>query len=324
MAGQYGSQSFNIYRKELEKEVNKLRHDKLMMDDPTYADLFNQYEHATSNTDVIKLQKRLKKRLQLSGLDSAKSVGHIQYTKNKANRDKLIISCLPMVVAIARKILNYSKVSVLFDDLVQAGNLGLVIGADHYLNTPFPADARPAKFSSYAYYWCYKYILEESIRSGTILSGGSKKGEYEANKYTTVILQKSERDGDEMPNDSWDNVKSTAHDFSELRIIEDEVKRFRHESEKFFKPLSKNEKKLLFLLYGIDTPSNRIFSQREVATIMGKSPAQISKDVKNIMYKLGRMSKGFVNGEDLIASMCIIHGVDMSQVPEWSMESTIG
>jgi len=321
MAGQYGSHSYSIYRKELENIVDQVRHEKMMELDPEYADIFNRYQNATSIGEIKTLQRKLIKRLKSSGLDNHRGISKIQFAKNKGNRDKMIISCLPLVVSVAKKILSKSKPSVQFDDLVQAGNLGLVLAADYYLNTPFPANAKPAKFSSYAYFWIYKYILEESIRSGTILSG-TKRDLYNANKYTQLVVHKFDSDDGEMPNDRWD-IK-IAKDFSELKFVEDEAKKFRDESKKLFKVLSKKEKQMIFMLYGIDTPNNVIYSQREIAQFFGKSPAQISKDIKNIMWKLQHMTKGFVDGEELIASLCILQGVDLSkdEFSEWSMAST--
>jgi RNA polymerase sigma factor (sigma-70 family) len=323
MPGQYGSNSYTIYRKELEKVVDQLRHEKMMEIDPQYAQQFAKLTaKEASRGDRLLALKQMQKRLKAQGFDKPQSIGKIQFKKNHGNRDKMIISCLPMVVSVAKKILWNSKSSVQFDDLIQSGNLGLVIAADNYLNTAFPADATPAKFSTYAYFWIYKYIFEESVRSGTILSG-TKRDVYDANRYTQIVVQKSHDDDDELPNDRWD--MKTAKDFSELHIIEDEAKRFRHESEKLFKVLSKQEKRIIFLLYGIDTPKNIIYTQAEIAQIVGKSPAQISKDIKNIIWKLQHFAKDFVNGEDLIATLSILQGVDLSKVDfkDWTMASTM-
>lgn len=139
MPGQYGSNSYTIYRKELEKVVDQLRHEKMMEIDPQYAQQFAKLTaKEASRGDRLLALKQMQKRLKAQGFDKPQSIGKIQFKKNHGNRDKMIISCLPMVVSVAKKILWNSKSSVQFDDLIQSGNLGLVIAADNYLNTAFP------------------------------------------------------------------------------------------------------------------------------------------------------------------------------------------
>ena len=275
MAGQYGSRSLPLFLRDMNFVISQVKHEYLMEEDPEYAKIYDEYALAQSQADIKKLQKRLMSRVKVLGLDKRENIAKLQFKKNAGNRDKMIYACMPLVLSVAKKILWKSKSNVMIDDLIQAGCLGAVLAADYYLNTPFPANAKPAKFSSYAYYWIFKYVLEESVRSGTILSG-TKRDVYDANKYTKIVVDANDDNDDSTnPNSYADRQAYKSHDFSELKIVEDEAARFKHESMKLFKCLTKEEKRKIFMLYGIDTPNGEIYSQRDICKVFGKSPSQI-------------------------------------------------
>ena len=72
-------------------------------------------------------------------------------------RDKIVEANLRLVVSIAN---NYVGRGVTFNDLVQEGNMGLVVAVEHYR---FDKDC---KFSTYAYYWIKQYIYRTIKRNG--------------------------------------------------------------------------------------------------------------------------------------------------------------
>ena len=322
MAGVFGSQSFNRYRSELARVVAENKHNQLLEIDPEYRRAYEKFAEAMEKGDKQLANRIYKKKMQ-------EIAGRYQYDlkfkKSKGNRDKLIISCLPMVVALAKSFVSRAKAGVAMDDLVQAGNLGLIIAADRYLSTPIPEGKKEAKFSTVAYPWIYKYINEEAYRHSTSFGGESAYAAWAATKNTQVLRARAEdkNEGGEFTNDVWDDATvNKLADFKEITIASDELKRVRAASKKLFAPLSKEARRILFMAYGIDTPNNIVYSVEEIAKMLGQSVYLVKKSITSSIQKLSYIVRGQVAGEDLIVALSQIHSVDLSQVPEWSMSDT--
>lgn len=323
MAGTFSSQTFNSYRREINKIVAENKHNQLIVIDEEYRKAYERYVEAmeSGNKDVAnKIHKKTMQKIA-STYDF-----DLKFKKSRANRDKLIISCLPMVVGIAKRYLNSAKASVSMDDLVQAGNLGLVIAADRYISTPIPEGKKEAKFSTVAYAWINKYVREEAYIQSTSFGGDSAYQSWIASKATTVLRARAtdSKDGDkEFANDMWDDATmNKLADFKEIVIASDELKHIRAASKKLFAPLSKEAKRILFMAYGIDTPNNVVYSFEEISKMTGQSVYLIKKSVQSSLQKLSYIVRGQVSGEDLIVALSQIHSVDLSQIPEWSMSDT--
>lgn len=320
MAGIMGSRSFDMYRKEMAKVVSENKHRQLIDIDPVYRDAWEKFCKAVDNKEPLAVRQLYKKKMTAI---ANKYEFDLKFTKCKANRDKLIISCLPMVVALAKRMIGKAKSGVYMDDLIQAGNLGLIMAADRYINTPIPAGKKEAKFSTLAYMWIFKYIQEEAYRHATPFGGESARNAYLATQLTTTLEQKARKDGEEFTNDTWDDASmNKLIDLRDFAIVSDEVKSFRKNSEKLFSVLSKEEKKILFLAYGISTPQNTIYSQREIAKMLGMTDASVSRSIASSLRKLSYSAKGLVSGPDMILGLAQLHGVDLSQIPEWSLTDT--
>lgn len=320
MAGIMGSRSFDMYRKEMAKVVSENKHRQLIDIDPVYRDAWEKFCKAVDDKEPLAVRQLYKKKMTAI---ANKYEFDLKFTKSKANRDKLIISCLPMVVALAKRMIGKAKSGVYMDDLIQAGNLGLIMAADRYINTPIPAGKKEAKFSTLAYMWIFKYIQEEAYRHATPFGGESARNAYLATQLTTTLEQKARKDGEEFTNDTWDDASmNKLIDLRDFAIVSDEVKSFRKNSEKLFSILSKDEKKILFLAYGISTPQNTIYSQREIAKMLGMTDASVSRSIASSLRKLSYSAKGLVSGTDMIQALAQLHGVDLSQIPEWSLADT--
>lgn len=317
MAGMFGQGLYRAFKKDMDQIVSEQRHAQLMQIDANYAHWFEKLTTAETIQQRQLCRKELKKIVDSYGMD-------LKYELIPENRDKLIISCLPMVLAVAAKTLGRCKSNVAMEDLVQAGNLGLVLGVDHVLKTPVEKDGiskSKAKLSTYLYFWIRKYVYQEAYQNSNGF-GGTHRDKEEANKYSKVIIQDHDSEND-MQNDRWDienDVKMT-NDFKDLVMIEDEAKKFQQESKKMFSILSNQEKKVLFMAYGIDTPANTIYSGTEIAKMLGKSNAWVTNTMKNIMWKLQHSVKGMAKGQDMINALCLIQGIDMTKVDDsaWRM-----
>lgn len=316
MAGIMGSKNFELYRKEMAKVVSENKHNQLMEIDPEYRkawENFKESKHIEQRMHYKKIMAKI----------AASYQQDLKFTKSKANRDKLIISCLPMVVNMAKRFIGRAKGGVYMDDLIQAGNLGLVIAADKYINTPVPVGKKEAKFSTIAYMWVYKFVREEMFKLSTPFGGASVRGAEAAMKNANVFAQKFSKDGEDFDNDTWDDsTMNKLLDLKEFKIVSDEVKAFRESSKKLFSVLSKEEKRILFMAYGIDTPNNVVYSQKEIAKMLGTSEPTISRRIASCLRKLSYSTRNSISGVELITALAQLHSVDMSQIPEWTMADT--
>lgn len=316
MAGIMGSKNFDIYRKEMAKTVSENKHNQLMEIDPEYRKSWEKF----CNAEHIE-QRQLYKKQMTKIANSYEQ--DLKFQKSRSNRDKLIISCLPMVVNMAKRFIGRAKGGVYMDDLIQAGNLGLVIAADKYVRTPVPEGKKEAKFSTIAYMWIFKYIREEAFRQSTVFGGNSVRYAEAAMNTTNTLAARFNKDGEEFSNDTWDDASmNKLLNIKEFNIVSDEVKAFRDSSKKLFSVLSKEEKQILFMAYGIDTPNNVVYSQKEISKISGKSEPTISRMIASCLRKLSYSTRNSISGNELIMGLAQLHSVDMSQIPEWSMKDT--
>lgn len=97
----------------------------------------------------------------------------IKDTNDKNAKDKLIEGNLRLVISVAKKFLNYG---VSFEDLIQAGNLGLIRAVDK-----FDVDLGN-RFSTYATWWIKRFIRDEINNISRIIYVPSYKSE-ELKKY---------------------------------------------------------------------------------------------------------------------------------------------
>lgn len=316
MAAKSNYKLVSIYKSELEKEIKKQQHSYLMEVSPEYAALFIKFSEAESRDEKSELKKQMIKMRD----DLKNDWG---YTKSKANRDKLIMSVLPMVMAMARKYFANAKGNIQLEDLIQAGNLGACVAADKYVSTNVKQGQKEAKFSTMAYMWIYKYITDEAWTQATVFGGDSKKAAYDAAHLTTTLKDKITKDGEEFSNDVWDDsVMNKLMDVKEMTIASEDAKQFRDSSKKLFAVLSKEEKRILFMAYGIDTPNNIVYSQREIGKQLGLSDVKVSRMIASCLRKLSYTTRNNVSGQDLITGLAQLHNVDLSQIPEWTMEDT--
>lgn len=208
------------------------------------------------------------------------------FTKTSGNRNDLIKSVLLLVVKVARSYWwSSGKHSVPIDDVISAGNLGATIAADLYLKTVLPAGQQPAKFSTYAYFWIKKYILDELNLSSQQLSTGIRAA-YE-NRLAGKQFQSKDamalgHDGEyESPinNDLVSDMKTG----QEVLEIEDNHKRNFPILQRAFSVLTTQEREILMSVFGLG--DRDIMSQKEVADKFGLSTSAVNATYKRAIHK---------------------------------------
>lgn len=310
MPGIFGGDLYKTYKSEMEKLVSKTRHEQLMIIDDEYRKFFNLLA-----TKGQTLEQRQLYRKKLKAI--ADSYEHdFKFKRIPANREKIIIMCLPMVLDLAKRYLPMCRGNIYMEDLVQAGNLGCIIGVDNILNASVDDKVKyeKVKISSYVYFWIKKYILMEAF--GSTGFGGTQRDKVEATKYAQVVVNHGDESGDDYPNDLWDVDRKVmkTNDFKDLVMIENEVRKFKDFSKKMFGILSSRDKKLLFMAYGIDTPNGVVYTQEELAKEFGETRGIVKRRLENIMWKLKRVTKDNFNGHDMINAYCMIQGLDLRDI----------
>jgi len=106
---------------------------------------------------------------------------------NDSAKEKLIVSNLRFVVSVAKQYQNYG---ILFEDLINEGNLGLIKAASRF------DPSRGFKFISYAVWWIRQSILESIANNGKSIRIPSNQitSIQKINKITKEFEQNNDRE----------------------------------------------------------------------------------------------------------------------------------
>lgn len=210
-----------------------------------------------------------------------------RFKKTEGNRESLIKSCLLLVVKIARSYWYASgKRNVPLDDVIQAGNLGLSIAAKNYIEGVVPAGVREAKFSTYAYPWIKKYVLDELNLTSQQLSTGIR-GAYERALEGKIFQSKDDtiigKDNESISPVNND-LRSDMQTGQEILEIEDNHKRNTKILQRALDQLTQNERIVLTHVYGLGDAD--LLSHKEIAAKLGCSTSGVHAMLKRAIHKI--------------------------------------
>jgi RNA polymerase primary sigma factor len=114
----------------------------------------SRYDEQILISDIIAADKS---KLQLIQHPRSRKLRN-QIQRGEGAREKLILSHLPFVIAMAKK-MSSKLAPTEIEDLVQAGNLGLVKASQMF--NPLKAKLSGARFATYAFPWINKFMIEE-------------------------------------------------------------------------------------------------------------------------------------------------------------------
>jgi RNA polymerase sigma factor (sigma-70 family) len=210
-----------------------------------------------------------------------------RFQKATANRNDLIKSVMLMVVKVARSYWYATgKQNVTLDDVVQAGNLGATIAADNYLKTVLPAGKQHAKFSTYAYPWIKKYVLDELNITSQQLTTGTRGAYSNALQGKQFISKDDTMPGKESDYESPINndLQSDLKSGQEILEIEQQRKQNTSILSRAFSKLSSQEMNVLTDVYGLGDAD--ILSQIECSRKYGLSTSAINAIIKRAHHKI--------------------------------------
>lgn len=221
-------------------------------------------------------------------------------------RKKIIINNLRLVVNCAMKFKNSG---IDMSDIISEGNLGLITAIEKY------NISKDVKFSTYSFFWINRYIYECLRRnSGNISLPLNKHKEiYHFKNYIKTLGNKpftAEEASKELninKNHIFDCLTFSEPEIrldnqadDHLLISEDnyEIHELREELSILMKTLTNKEKKIIFLLYGLN--NNEKHSAIEIANKMKLSRERIRQirdqallKLKTSFYKTNRTHKSF-------------------------------
>lgn len=222
----------------------------------------------------------------------------------------LIESNLKLVINIAKQYIN-KKNSSIFEDLIEEGNIGLLVAIDKYDYT------KNARFATYASYWIKHYIKSYLYKNTTLIKFSDRlfnkylkykkmvnkykknneevdrkkiKEELNIDSYTlsiiTSLFNKPTDIEDEIKyrSDKYDNI------YTEDKNFENVLKEFIHEQlVSAIKQLDEREQHILDSRYGIFGGDFKSF--KEIGKKLEISKQRVSQIEKRALEKLAKILK---------------------------------
>ena len=183
--------------------------------------------------------------------------------------EQLITANLKYVFSIAKQ---YSACSVDFDDLIQEGNMGLVVAARKF------DPNKGIKFIGYAQFWIKKFICQ-AIHKKVYLMRGSVGKEFEVVSMQTKLKADSTTTIENM-------IKNTnADSMMDAYMKSDEY----GVAVKLTKKLSEKEQAVITLRYGLG--EEEPMTLKEVAKVLGRSIPGVRKIEMDALRKMRAMAK---------------------------------
>lgn len=214
-----------------------------------------------------------KRELELAEIIQAEGKGA------KEALNELILSNLKLVISIANRYKsNCSESGLSFDDLINEGNIGLIIAAKKFKKD------KGAKFSSYASWWIRlkisRIILEQSktVRVPNnrqfVVQRAKKNGEDFSKLFDVSVIYETE-----IGEDIVDNI-------ADERMMGEEALINKIFIEELLSDLKTEERKIVELYFGINTRSTVKITFREIAEELNLKQENVRKILKRTLKKL--------------------------------------
>lgn len=255
------------------KDLAKQSRERFYTKDELQAMKINNPDLTPEELKYLKLQRKY--------CDASK------FSKHRGNREALIKSCMLMVLKVAKEFWwATGKRNVPLDDVIQAGNMGLTIAADRYLSSAVPTGTREAKFSTYAYPWIKKYVLDELNITSQELTTGTRAA-YENRLAGAQFISKDDvkiGKDDEYESPINNDLKSDFKTGQEVLDAEDKQKQYTNILKKAIAGLTELERKILANSYGLGDRDP--LTLMELASKYGMSASGVRATIKRAHGKI--------------------------------------
>lgn len=306
-------------------------------DDAKYNSLLDKWveadraHRANPNDTVLYKEERKRRKLvdnYVKSVGDDREIASMPLKRGKNDREKEIENCLAMVYAMA---VNYGKRSpdrVSVEDLIQFGMEGLCDAANRYFSEEgehkrleLYKEGKDAKFSTYAADFVKAYIIRGVSTMGSMF-GGSVKVRETAQKNAVMVRSKGEDEDNACPMETSINERESVE---MERNPDDEAKVLGMYMRTIMRPLSKYEKKVMFLYLGIDTGGEQ-YDTIQIGKMMNVHNSTISREIKTIYAKMQRQARLRMDGEQRMElSMLLLASHNVSErIEDLKMSQTYG
>lgn len=197
------------------------------------------------------------------------------------NREHLINCLMPMVVKLTNQRIKTYGLPNEFSDVLSAGFQGAIIATDLYIEKS-KTEVQPAKLSTYAYSYIIKYINEYMYKNQSILSFGPTKGREVREKQ----IYRGNSIGTSQNSDFKEEYFETSGEANLMTIDEyDNSSELSEQySYKLFNCLSTEEKKMLFMFFGIGY--ERSIEIKQIASNLSLTSSVVENIIQQSIEKL--------------------------------------
>lgn len=337
--GQFTAKSINLFAKDIRKIKKNSNSDKYngLKEFDELSAKYNQIENALAeypnDEDLQREERRLSEKI-MQFVSKEQGVDIRTPEVLTANPERQINNLIPMAHGVAMSYANRSGDKVCAEELIGCACEGLVIaGSKYFAKNPSQkvkdAIEKGVPFSTFAWNWIRKYAYDSINAQGSIF-GGSVASMEESNRNQIVYRDSTPEESDStiVPNifkTEMAKVSFSNTDY-ENQSMSDDLTDISRYLKNIFRGLSKYEKRIMFLYFGIDTPKNRTMTMEEIGASLGTTKKTICIDLKRAYEKMQRKAKNRDGGIDqLHMSQILLGSADViSKVEELTMASTYG
>lgn len=229
-----------------------------------------------------------------------------EYEPTEVNRDKLITKTLPMVLSMARQSANSYNTKIELNDCISAGMIGLIEGVDLYILRAKTRE-HSAKLSSYVHPWIQKRIREYCHGNLTILTTSARHLKNTLEKTMMLSGNETHQDSEMGSAEFFDT-----HNDSNLMVEDGEILyELEQLSKRLFSTISKDEKQILFMNFGIGIDSP--MSEQEIADEVQRPRQLIQNQIQDSLQKL----RSSFDDEDKDLFVELIGNKSISKLEVW-------
>lgn len=188
---------------------------------------------------------------------------HANNKRARTVNEELVLSSLKMAYSEARKYYESSTKELSIEDVTQAAMEGLCVAAEKY-------DDLNVKFSSYAWFWVKKYVLDAINITGRQLSVSTVDGYNRVTDGIKFISKDETVKASSAKSQEDITLEETLFPIIEDNFIEKidikiNVLNARNTIKKLLEPLTKNEKRICCSYFGL-APFDSVSTVQQVAT----------------------------------------------------------
>lgn len=210
----------------------------------------------------------------------SKSLNENQDNLKRANtvNQELVLSCLKLAYTEAKKYYDRSSKEMSLEDVTQYAMEGLCVAAENYTDIN-------VKFSSYAWFWIKKYVLEAINITARPLSVAYTDGFERVTDNVKFISKDAYQTYDENISAEETLFPIIEDNHIEKIDLKYNVDQTRLAIKKLLEPLSKNEKRICCSYFGL-APFESTSTIQQVATQFKYSKPQVEKIIAESVEKM--------------------------------------